>query len=56
MFPYAMSGAPRKGKAKHHWGNKRNKCQVATLYKYCVSLSNGKRNATCTSYHKMLGI
>jgi len=24
---------------KHHWGSKRSKCQVATLYGSCVNLS-----------------
>jgi hypothetical protein len=33
---------PQGGKAKHHWGSRRNKCQVATLYDSCANLSNGK--------------
>ncbi len=47
---------PRGGKTKHHWGSRRNKCQVVTLYKSCVSLSNGKWNATCTSCRRAMGM
>jgi hypothetical protein len=47
---------PRGSKTRHHWGSKRNKCQVATLYRSCVSLSNRKRNATCTSHCRMVGM
>jgi hypothetical protein len=47
---------PWRGKMKHHWGNKRNKCQVATSYRFSASLSNGKRNATCTSHCKVVGM
>jgi len=42
------------GKTKHHWGSRKSKCQVATLYKSCVSLSNGKPNVTCTSCRRMV--
>jgi hypothetical protein len=47
---------PRGGKARHHWGSKRNKCQVATLYESCINLSNGKRNATYTSCRRVVGM
>jgi hypothetical protein len=47
---------PQNGKTKHHWGSKRNKCQVATLYKSYISSSNGKRNANYTSHHRMVGM
>jgi len=43
---------PWGSKVKHHWGNKRSKCKVGTLYRYCTSLSNGKQNVTCTSHHR----
>jgi len=39
---------PQRGKTKHHCGSRRSKCQAATLYGPCTSLSNGKRNAICT--------
>ncbi len=43
---------PWGSKVKHHWGSKRSKCQVGTLYGYCTSLSNGKQNVICTSHHR----
>lgn len=43
-----------KGKAKHHQGNKKSKCQVATLKRYYVYLSNGKENAIYTSRHRAI--
>jgi hypothetical protein len=33
---------PQGGKMRHHWGSRRIKCQVTTLYGSCTSLSNGK--------------
>jgi len=47
---------PQGGKVKHHWGSRRNKFQAATLYGYCINLSNGKRNATCTSHSRAMGM
>ncbi len=47
---------PQGGKARHHWGSKKNKCQVATLYRSCISLSNRKRNVICTSHCGMVGM
>jgi len=45
---------PWKGKVRHHWDNKKNKCQIATSLGSCVSLSNGKQNAICTSHGKVV--
>jgi hypothetical protein len=42
------------GKTKHHRGNKKRKCQVATSQGFYVNLSNGKQNVTCTSQHKIV--
>jgi hypothetical protein len=47
---------PRRGKTRHHWGNKRSMCQVATLYESCANLFNGKRNVTYTSHRRTLGM
>jgi hypothetical protein len=47
---------PKGGNARHHWGSRRSKCQVATLYRSSTSLSNGKQNPTCTSHHKVVGM
>jgi hypothetical protein len=47
---------PWKGKVRHHWDNKKNKCQIATSLGSCVSLSNGKQNAICTSHSKVVGM
>jgi hypothetical protein len=45
-----------RGKMRHHWGNKKNKCQAITLYGSCVNLSNEKWNATCTSCLRVMGM
>jgi hypothetical protein len=50
MFYYIVM----KDKTKHHWGNKNNKCQAATLKGYCVSLFDGKETTIYTSCHKAL--
>ncbi len=34
-------------KTRHHWANKRNKCQAITTKGFCVNLSNGKQNVIC---------
>ncbi len=47
---------PWGGKARHHWGSRRSKCQAATLYGSYTSLSNGKWNGTCTSCHRIVGM
>jgi hypothetical protein len=41
---------------KHYWGNKKNKCQAATLYESYTNLSNGKRNAIYTSHCGVMGM
>ncbi len=46
---------PQKGKMRHHWGSRKNKCQVATLNRSYVSLYNGKQNAICTSSCRVVG-
>jgi hypothetical protein len=51
-----LVASPRRGKVKHHWGSKRNKCQAATLYGSCIILFNGKRNVICTSCYKTMGM
>jgi hypothetical protein len=48
--------SPRGGKSRHYWGSKRSKCQVATLYRSCISLSNEKQNVICTSCHNVAGM
>jgi hypothetical protein len=47
---------PWGGKARHHWGSIRSKCQAATLYGSYANLSNGKWNGTCTSRHRIVGM
>ncbi len=47
---------PWGSKAKHHWDNRKSKCQAITFYKSCVGLSNGKQNVTCTSHYRVMGI
>jgi hypothetical protein len=47
---------PRGGKVRHYWGSRRSKCQPATLYGSCPSLSNGKKNATYITCNRIAGI
>jgi hypothetical protein len=47
---------PRGGKVRHQWGNMRSKCQAMTLYRSYINLSNWKRNATCTSRCRTVGM
>jgi hypothetical protein len=50
MFYYIVM----KDKTKHHWGNKNNKCQAATLKGSCVNLFDGKKTVIYTSCYKAL--
>jgi len=47
---------PQGGKMRHHWGSRKNKCQVATLNRSYVNLYNGKQNAICTSSCRAMGM
>jgi hypothetical protein len=48
--------SPQGRKARYHWGNKRNKNQITTLYGSCASLYNGKQNVIYTSRHRLVGM
>jgi hypothetical protein len=43
VFLYSQSPGHEEAKVRHHWGSRKSKCKVATLYKSCSSLSNGKQ-------------
>jgi len=38
-----LVASPREGKVRHHCGNRKSKCQIATLYESYISLSSGNK-------------
>ncbi len=49
MFPYVLLPHHKKGKMKHHWGNKKSKCQATT--KMGLMLSYLMANEMLVAHH-----